>query len=95
MAALVAATGIQPKVIGKPEPDMIDMALDLLGAHKGTTVLVGDRLDTDIQAGSAAGVLTALVLTGVSRRDEVQDAPHQPDFIVEDLAEFISLLKRR
>ncbi len=95
LAALVATTGVQPKVIGKPQPDMIDIALDLLGARKGTTVLVGDRLDTDIQAGSAAGVSTALVLTGVSRRDEVQDTPYRPDFIVEDLAEFISLLKRR
>ena len=93
LAALVAATGVHPRVIGKPEPDMFDMCVELHGVSKERTLVIGDRLETDIAAGARAGLFTALVLTGISKLDEVAGSPYQPDLIVEDLAELISLLE--
>ena len=92
LAALVAATGVRPRVIGKPEPDMFEMCVNRHRVSKERTVVIGDRLETDIAAGARAGLFTTLVLTGISRLDEVADSPYQPSLIVEDLSQFISLL---
>lgn len=92
LAALVAATGVHPRVIGKPGPDMFNMCVDLHGVKKERTLVIGDRLETDIAAGANAGLFTALVLTGISKLDEVAESPYQPDLIVKDLAQLISLL---
>jgi 4-nitrophenyl phosphatase len=68
LAAIEAATGRAPTVIGKPSRPMFESALRLLGAAAGRTLMLGDRLDTDIAGAQAAGLRTALLLTGVATR---------------------------
>ncbi len=70
VAALISkATGIKPYFVGKPNPLMMRSALRAIGAHSETTVMIGDRMDTDIVAGIEAGVQTVLVLSGIPRSD--------------------------
>jgi len=79
MAALIEkVTGISPFFIGKPNPLMMRMALNYIDAHSESTVVVGDRMDTDIIAGIVSGMETVLVLTGVSRREDIPRYPYQP-----------------
>jgi 4-nitrophenyl phosphatase len=66
LAAVEAATDIKPKIIGKPSPLMFQSAMQRMGTEPQETLVVGDRLETDIAGGQAAGCLTAFVLTGVS-----------------------------
>ena len=88
VAALIAeATGVQPYFVGKPNPLMMRAALRRLSAHSETTVMIGDRMDTDIRAGTEAGMRTALVLTGVTARENVARFPYRPTVIVESVAE--------
>ncbi|WP_029214542.1 HAD-IIA family hydrolase [Kallotenue papyrolyticum] len=91
LAALEAATDRKPMIIGKPERAMFEAALALLRAEAATTLMVGDRYETDILGGAGAGLKTALVLTGVSTRDEALAAPLPPDLIVEDLPTLLRL----
>jgi 4-nitrophenyl phosphatase len=86
LAYLSAATGVTPEVTGKPEATMVRVAMDLLGATPGETAIVGDGLHTDIVAGARAGVTTVLVLTGVSTRAHLAEAPHPPDYVFDTLA---------
>jgi 4-nitrophenyl phosphatase len=85
LAALAAATGREPMIIGKPARSMFDTALMLLDAHAETTLVVGDRYDTDILGGADAGLRTAMVLTGVSDRAEAEAGRVPPDLVVDDL----------
>ena len=85
MAALVAATDVEPTVIGKPAPAMFHVAAELLGASPATTLVIGDRLDTDIAGAIAAAMPSVLVLTGVSTREEAERGPVRPDLIFADL----------
>jgi 4-nitrophenyl phosphatase len=88
-AAIVAATGVTPTVIGKPQPLMLRLAMESLGGSTENTAVLGDRLDTDIQGAIAAGLPSILVLTGVSTRAEAAASPAQPDLIVDDLAQLM------
>jgi 4-nitrophenyl phosphatase len=84
-AGLQSATDVAPLVIGKPEPPMFRVALDLLGGAPATALVIGDRLETDIAGARTTGLSSALVLTGVSRRDELEASPHKPDAVYADL----------
>jgi NagD protein len=91
MAALIeSATGVSPFFVGKPNPLMIRTALNHLGLHSENTVMVGDRMDTDIVAGVEAGLDTILVLTGVTRREDVARFPFQPTHVLESVAEILA-----
>jgi 4-nitrophenyl phosphatase len=85
LAAIESATSVEPVIIGKPQPAMMHMALERLGAQPEETLVIGDRLETDIAAGQAAGCKTALVLSGVSSRGQAENWKPAPDFIAEDL----------
>lgn len=88
VAALIsAATGVKPYFIGKPNPLIMRTALRTLNAHSEDSVMVGDRMDTDILVGTESGLETILVLTGVTRRDEVERFPYRPTYIYESVAE--------
>lgn len=88
MAALIeAATGVKAYFIGKPNPLMMRSALRFLGAHSENTVMVGDRMDTDVIAGVESGLETVLVLTGVTQEDQVSRWPYRPTHIVPSVAE--------
>jgi NagD protein len=88
MAALIErATGVSPFFVGKPNPLMMSTALNYLDVHSEDTVMVGDRMDTDIIAGVESGMETILVLTGVTRREMVDRFPYLPTRIVESVAD--------
>jgi NagD protein len=88
MAALIeTASGVSPLFIGKPNPLMMRSALNYLDVHSENTVMIGDRMDTDIVAGVESGMETILVLSGVTRREDVARYPYQPTRIVESVAE--------
>ena len=88
VAALIsAATGVKPYFVGKPNPLMMRTALRTLNAHSENSVMIGDRLDTDIIAGTESGLRTVLVLTGVTTREEVERFPYRPTWIRESLAD--------
>ncbi len=85
VAAIATASGVQPLVVGKPEPVMMEKGIQQLGLKAEEVVMVGDRLDTDILAGFRAGTTTALVLTGVSQREDLTLADPLPDYVFADL----------
>jgi NagD protein len=88
LAALIEkASGVSPFFVGKPNPLMMRTALNYLDVHSENTVMVGDRMDTDIIAGVESGMETILVLTGVTRREDVARYPYQPSHIVESVAD--------
>ena len=91
VAALIsAATGVQPYYIGKPNPLMIRSALRQIGAHSESTVMIGDRMDTDIVTGLEAGLETILVLTGITETEEdAQRFSYLPTRIVGSVADLI------
>lgn len=89
LAVLEACTGVKPEIIGKPFPAMIEMALERLGLPPQAALVVGDRLDTDIAAGQAAGCHTALVLSGISTVEQAAKWQPQPDFVVSQLSDLL------
>ncbi len=93
IAALVASTDVQPTVIGKPEKYMFELACQRLGLQPHEVLMVGDRLDTDILGANRIGARTALVLTGVSQREEVVTTGIEPTMIAADLIELLDRLK--
>ncbi len=91
-AMITHATGKTPYFVGKPNPLMIRTALNTLDAHSETTVMVGDRMDTDIVAGLEAGLQTVLVLSGVSTDGEADRYPYQPTKVVASVADLADVL---
>jgi len=93
LAALIqSATGVEPYFVGKPNPVMIRDALNILGAHSQSTVMVGDRMDTDIVAGVEAGVETVLVLSGFTQRADISRYAYQPSRVVDSIADLLDEL---
>lgn len=88
--AMEAATGVKAFIIGKPQPTMFVAAMEMLGGAPDTTLMIGDRLDTDILGAHAAGVHTAMVLTGVSTATEVETSAVKPDLLFADLPTLIA-----
>jgi NagD protein len=94
VAALITkATGVQPYFVGKPNPLMMRSALNRIDAHSETTVMVGDRMDTDVVAGLEAGLRTILVLTGSTRPEQVERFPYRPTHVVESVADVVGLVE--
>ncbi len=88
LAALIEkATGVSPFFVGKPNPLMIRSALNHLNAHSEDTIMIGDTMSTDIVSGVESGLETILVLTGVTRREDVARFPYQPTQICESVAD--------
>ena len=93
VAALITkATGRYPYFVGKPNPMMFRSALNRIEAHSETTVMVGDRMDTDIVAGIEAGLDTVLVLTGSTKPTDLEQFPYRPGRVLESIAEAIELI---
>ena len=87
IAALRTASGVEPRVIGKPEPTLFQLAMAQMNASPETTAVIGDRVDTDILGGRRAGLVTICVLSGSSSRAEAE--AFGPDFIYEDVADLL------
>jgi NagD protein len=93
VAALITrATGVAPYFIGKPNPLMMRSALNRIDAHSESTVMVGDRMDTDIVAGLEAGLRTILVLTGSTRPHAVERFPYRPTYVRPSVADLVDLV---
>ena len=82
---LCTATGKSPKFIGKPEPDMAHLAISKSGFTAEETVLIGDRLYTDIACGVNAGISTIFVLSGEGTMEDIKKSDKKPEFIYEDI----------
>ncbi len=90
VAALITrATGKEPYYVGKPNPLMMRSALRRIGAHSQSTVMIGDRMDTDIVSGLEAGMRTVLVTTGISTRESVEQFPYRPTLVVDSVADLV------
>ncbi len=76
-------------IVGKPSDIMIRVAVEAMDLPAGECILVGDRLETDMVMGKRAGMATALVLTGVTRRESLPSASVQPDYVWESVAEIL------
>ncbi|MFD6056414.1 MULTISPECIES: HAD-IIA family hydrolase [Rhodococcus] len=90
VAALISrATGRDPYYVGKPNALMMRSALRAIGAHSANTLMIGDRMDTDIVCGLEAGLQTILVLTGISTRDSVELFPYRPTAVLKSVADLV------
>ncbi len=95
VAALISrATGVDPYYVGKPNPLMMRSALNAIDAHSEETVMIGDRMDTDIVAGLEAGMQTVLVLTGITDRDMAERFPFRPTRILDSVADLVDEIGR-
>lgn len=92
-AMITAVTGRDPYYVGKPNPVMMRSALNNLGVHSENTVMIGDRMDTDIKAGMEAGMRTVLVRTGISDDAEIARYPYRPTAIVDSVADLVERIE--
>jgi 4-nitrophenyl phosphatase len=92
LAALEASTGAKPTIIGKPERALVDSAMVAMGVTADETMMVGDRVETDVAAGQKAGTRTALLLSGVTSEQAARAWKPAPEYIEKDLATLVSKL---
>jgi len=90
LAALETASGVKATLAGKPLPFSFHVAMDRLDTKPEETLVIGDRLSTDIKGGQNAGCKTALVLTGVSTIDDYNEWDPKPDLLLNDIMEFFN-----
>jgi HAD superfamily hydrolase (TIGR01457 family) len=92
VAAIRTCSGVEPVVIGKPNTYMAEIALKKLGLEAGEVLCVGDRLETDILFGNRASMATALILTGVSQRADIEQSGAKPTYVYDNLPALMSAL---
>ncbi|WP_031464719.1 HAD-IIA family hydrolase [Sciscionella sediminilitoris] len=88
-AMITRATGREPYYVGKPNPVMMRFALRTLGTHSENTLMIGDRIDTDVRSGLEAGMPTLLVLSGISDMETVDRYPYGPTRILDSVADLV------
>ena len=90
VAALIErVTGRAPYYVGKPNPLMMRSALRALGAHSENTLMIGDRMDTDVRSGLESGLHTILVLSGISGSNTAEQFPYRPTKVIDSVAELV------
>jgi hypothetical protein len=90
VAGLIAkATGVKPSFAGRPNPPMMRQTLRSIDAHSEATVMIGDRMDTDIVAGIEAGLQTVLVLSGITTGEEAERFPFLPSRILDSVTDLV------
>lgn len=94
LAAIQAATGVSPTIIGKPERLLFDMALKQMKSAAAQTAMLGDRLETDILGGQKAGLKTILVTTGIDNRETIRQKNIYPNAVFGTLAELTAAWQR-
>jgi NagD protein len=75
--------------IGKPNPLIMTESMKILGTNTSETVIIGDRMDTDIIAGTELGIDTVLLLSGVTKKDDVKNWAFKPDIILDSVGELV------
>ena len=91
---LYRATGRRPRVIGKPQPAMALLAMERWGYSPEETVLVGDRLYTDIACGVSAGIDTVFVLSGEGTLADLETSDVKPAYVLDDIAALLAAVRR-
>ncbi len=91
LAALTAATSVQPIIVGKPEPTIYQIALQRLDITPQQALVVGDRPETDMAGAQVIGCPTALVLSGVTNAEQAQTWRPAPDLIIKDLETLVNM----
>ena len=91
---LFRATGRRPRFIGKPQPDMVELAVAKSGFAKEQAILLGDRLYTDIQSGVNAGIDTVLVLSGEATLEDLAASETKPAYVMENIREFLNQITK-
>jgi len=91
-AMITKATGRNPYFVGKPNPMMFRSALNRIEAHSESTMMVGDRMDTDVVAGIEAGLDTILVLSGSTAVADIERYPFRPGRVLDSIADCIELV---
>ncbi|HEX6036144.1 MAG TPA: HAD-IIA family hydrolase [Anaerolineales bacterium] len=89
ISVITTATNVEPIVAGKPFPFLMELSMEKLGTAPQETLVIGDRLETDIAGGQVVGCPTALVLSGVSTKDQAENWKPEIDIIAEDLETLI------
>ncbi len=93
IAALEHLTGRSLELlVGKPSPIILEVAMELLGTQPSRSLMVGDRLETDIRMGLDAGMKTACVLTGASTREQAEQGSVHPDMVIDSAADLPDLI---
>ncbi|KGF01763.1 MULTISPECIES: HAD-IIA family hydrolase [Actinomycetaceae] len=92
-AMITKATGRRPYFLGKPNSMMLRAGLNKIGVHSEVTALIGDRMDTDVQAGIEAGLRTFLVLSGSTSESEIQSFPFRPYRTKNSIADMIEVVR--
>ena len=91
-AMITRATGAEPYFVGKPNPMMFRSAMNRIEAHSESTVMVGDRMDTDVVAGIEAGLETLLVLSGSTKAADIARFPYRPTRVLDSIADAVALV---
>lgn len=92
LRALEVGSGRNAIIAGKPKPKMFEIAMKIINASAESTLVIGDRLDTDILGGLEAKCLTALVLTGISTQEDLDVSAYKPHFVFENLTDLVDNL---
>jgi 4-nitrophenyl phosphatase len=93
LAALQAATGVAPIIIGKPEPIMYQQAMKLLDCEPAETLAIGDRFDTDILGAVRANIRSIMVLSGVSTEKDLEGLDYRPTWVMPDICAVVEALR--
>src|SRR3954470_19165048 len=91
-AMITAASGRRPYFVGKPNPMMLRSAMNKIEAHSENTIMVGDRMDTDIVAGIEAGLDTILVLSGSTRVADIERYPYRPGRVLDGIVDAVEIV---
>lgn len=89
IAPIEIATGKKAYFVGKPNPLMLRHGLRRLRCHSADIVFIGDRMDTDIIAGIESNVDTVLVLSGVTRREDIDNFPYRPKYVLDSVGDLL------
>lgn len=89
LAAIEAATGVKPISIGKPEPLMFQIAMRKMGSQPAETVMIGDRLETDVLGAQRVNINTIMVTTGVDNEETISQKGIHPDLVLPGLEELV------
>lgn len=90
VAPIEIATGKKAYFVGKPNPLMLRHGLSILGCHSADIAFIGDRMDTDIIAGIESNIDTVLVLSGVTKREDIDNFPYRPKYILESVGVIVN-----
>jgi len=85
IASVKTATGVEPIIAGKPNPIMMNMAIKMMDLRPEEVLVIGDRYETDILGGKRSNCKTALVLSGVSKKSDIEKWDYKPDLILPEL----------